>query len=89
VATCPKCGESLESGARVCRHCFAVVDREGWQKQDAGGLGADDRGGGRPLEDPSVGPVPITGSNAGMFDGLRMLTIGKVFRWGRRGPKKP
>jgi hypothetical protein len=88
MAACPKCGESLESGARVCRHCFSVVDREGWQQQDAGGLGADERGGGHPLEDPPVGPVPITGSQADMFDGLRMFTINKLVRLGRRGREK-
>jgi hypothetical protein len=58
---CPKCGEELALDAAVCRHCFAVLDRSRWQ-HDAGRLGADDRGRGRPLEDPPIGPVPLTGS---------------------------
>jgi hypothetical protein len=40
-----------------------VVDRDTWLRQhDAGRLGADDRGGGSPLEDPPVGPIPLQGS---------------------------
>jgi hypothetical protein len=45
-----------------CRHCFSVIDTEGWQQQDAGGLGADERGGGHPLEDPPVGPYRSQGA---------------------------
>jgi hypothetical protein len=59
--TCPRCSGELSSDAVVCRHCFHVLDRSRWQ-HDAGRLGADDRGRGRPLEDPPIGPVPLTGS---------------------------
>ena len=58
MTTCPACHEQLENDARVCRHCFHVLDAEGWQ-HDPGRLGADDRGAGRPLEDPPVGPLPV------------------------------
>jgi hypothetical protein len=64
LQTCPSCGESVADGAAVCRHCLFVIDREHWQ-HDAGRLGADDRGAGHPLEDPSVGPIPLTGEQVG------------------------
>jgi hypothetical protein len=61
TTTCPRCGEELRSDAVVCRHCLFILDRSRWQ-HDAGRLGADDRGRGRPLEDPPIEPLPITGS---------------------------
>ena len=61
MSLCPRCGKPLEAEAKVCRHCLQIVDREAWQEHDAGRLGADDRGGGQPLEDPPVGPIPLTG----------------------------
>jgi hypothetical protein len=66
---CPSCGEALRAEAEVCRHCLHVVGREAWQEHDAGRLGADSRGGGRPLEDAPVGPIPLTGGgmSAGVF----------------------
>jgi len=51
----------LEDGAAVCKHCLYILGRDRW-RHDAGRLGADDRGGGQPLEDPPVGPIPIDGS---------------------------
>jgi hypothetical protein len=70
--TCPNCGEVLQAEAKICRHCLYVVDREAWQQHDAGRLGADDRGGGHELEDPPVGPIPLTGSGmaGGAFGAL-------------------
>jgi hypothetical protein len=61
MSASPKCGEPLQPAAKVCRHCLHVLDREAWQEHDAGRLGADDRGGGRPIEDPPIGPIPLTG----------------------------
>ena len=60
---CPKCAERLQAEARVCRQCLHVIDPDAWRQQhDAGRLGADNRGGGRPIEDPPVGPIPLQGS---------------------------
>jgi len=67
VIRCPACGEELRADADVCRHCLHVVDREAWWQHEAGRLGADDRGGGRPLEDPPAGPIPLTGDRGGAF----------------------
>ncbi len=60
MAACPRCGTALKDGVAVCATCLLVLDREAWRQHDAGRLGADDRGGGHPLEDPPVGPVPLT-----------------------------
>ena len=86
MPNCPRCDAELKAGAAVCRSCLFVVDRERWQ-HDAGRLGADDRGGGRPLEDPPVGPLPLTAG--GMASGVagsaaRLFTAGKLLRWGKR-----
>ena len=89
MSECPRCGQPLAAEAKVCRHCLHVIDREAWQAHDAGRLGADDRGGGVPLEDPPVGPIPVTGSGlaGGAFGGaLRLVTAGLLAR--RRGPKR-
>jgi hypothetical protein len=59
--TCPRCSGELRSDAVVCRHCFHVLGQSRWQ-HDAGRLGADGRGRGRPLQDPPIGPVPLAGS---------------------------
>lgn len=94
---CPSCGKPLASGSAVCRHCLHIIDREQWQ-HDAGRLGADNRGG-RPLEDPPVGPLPLTGSgletgisDAGLVGGAlnsgsRLIGAGFLSR--RRPKKKP
>ena len=85
MTACPTCGEALPGGAQVCRHCLAVVDRERWD-HDAGRLGADERGAGRPLEDPPVGPVPLTGGavESGVLgNALRLVTVGLLARRGR------
>ena len=86
---CTRCREGLDDGAQVCRHCLYIVDREGW-KHDAGRLGADNRGGGQELEDPSVGPIPLDGSGlvsgdsgaataGGAANGLfRLITTGML-----------
>lgn len=72
---CPRCGEPIAEDAGVCRHCLHVVDRAAWGQHEAGRLGADDRGGGRPLEDPPVGPIPLTAGGGGALAGaLRLLT---------------
>ena len=86
MTACPTCGKALPGDAAVCRHCLAVVDRDGWD-HNAGQLGADARGAGRPLEDPPVGPVPLTGG--GMASGflgsaLRLVTTGLLVRGRRR-----
>jgi hypothetical protein len=94
---CPKCSEPLEAQARVCRHCLHIVDRAAWEQHDAGRLGADDRGGGRPIEDPPVGPIPLTGSGVAGGDlggagaaagslasGLRLITTALLARPRRR-----
>lgn len=98
--SCPRCDESLEDGARVCRHCLYIVAREGWE-HDAGRLGADNRGGGHELEDPPLGPIPVEGSGlvsgradaamaGGAANGLfRLITTGMLARmrrseWSRR-----
>jgi hypothetical protein len=88
--TCPRCGEELQAAAKVCRHCLYVLDREAWQQHDAGRLGADDRGGGQPLEDPTVGPLPLTGSGVtggpfGAFGGALRLIGAAVLLRPRRG----
>lgn len=71
---CPQCGESIADDASVCRHCLHVLDREAWGAHDAGRLGANGRGAGRPLEDPPVGPIPVGGSVGGAVGGaLRFL----------------
>jgi hypothetical protein len=87
MTECPCCGEEVPAAAQVCRHCLHVLDREGWSAHDAGRLGADDRGGGGPLEDPPVGPIPLTGSGlaAGAFSNLRLVTVNLLTR--RRGGK--
>ena len=80
--SCPRCGASLIPEAKVCRECLYVVDREGWQ-HDAGRLGADDRGAGQQLEDPPVGPLPLTsgGMAGGAFgSALRLLPAGLLAR---------
>jgi hypothetical protein len=81
----------LEEDARVCRHCLFILDRARW-RHDAGRLGADDRGGGRPLKDPPIGPLPIEGSglsggisDVGLAGGaangaFRLLTTGLLER---------
>jgi hypothetical protein len=66
--TCPSCGAELVPDARVCRHCLHVLDREAWRQHDAGRLGADGRGGGRPLADPPAGPLPAAGPEPGIGD---------------------
>jgi hypothetical protein len=90
VTTCPSCGASLEQDAHVCHECFFVVDHEHW-RHESGGLGADNRGGGKPLEDPPIGPIPVTGAGlgGGTFgdlgaSGFRMFGAGRILRWGRR-----
>jgi hypothetical protein len=92
--TCPRCHKALEHQARVCRHCLHVLDREGW-KHDAGRLGTDGRGGGRELEDPPVGPIPIEGSGlvsghsdaamaGGAANGMFRLLTGRMLARVRR-----
>jgi len=87
---CPKCGKQLHAEADVCRYCLHVVDRDAWQQHNAGRLGADDRGGGRPLEDPPVGPLPLTGAGVaggpfGAFGGaLRAVGAAVLLRPRRR-----
>jgi hypothetical protein len=91
--TCPRCGEPLQAHAKVCKHCLHVVDRVAWQQHDAGRLGADDRGGGHPIEDPPVGPIPLTGGGlagagaggigaafAALANGLRLVTVSLLGR---------
>jgi hypothetical protein len=87
VATCPNCRSALKDGVKVCKSCLHVLDRDAWGQHDAGRLGADDRGGGKPLEDPPVGPVPLTvgGMEAGALgSAVRLGIAGKLLRWGRR-----
>jgi hypothetical protein len=87
MAACPSCGAALKDGVAVCRNCFHVLDREAWEQHDAGRLGADARGGGQPLEDAPVGPVPLTvGGMEGGLEGsaARLWLTGKLLRWGRR-----
>jgi hypothetical protein len=89
MTTCPACHEQVDEGARVCRHCFQVLDAAGWQ-HDPGQLGADDRGAGRHLEDPPVGPLPVTesGMEGGMFgSALRLIPASFLARGRRRGRK--
>ncbi len=82
---CPSCGGSLLAEAEVCRHCLHVLDREGWG-HDAGRLGADGRGAGGELQDPPVGPIPLSGSGlaGGIYGaanaGLRLVTLGLLGR---------
>lgn len=99
--TCPKCGEPLEDDVKVCRHCLHVVDRDAWLQHDAGRLGADDRGGGRPIEDPPVGPIPLAGSGVAggssgalgsafgaLGNGLRLVTAALLARSRRRDARR-
>jgi hypothetical protein len=89
VSSCPKCGGTVQADAEVCRHCLHILDREGWG-HDAGRLGADGRGSGRELEDPGVGPIPVSGSGlaggvAGVANaGLRLVTTGLLLRRRKR-----
>jgi len=83
--TCSRCSAALPADAYVCRHCLHVVDREAWAQHDAGQLGADERGGGRPLEDPPVGPIPLTSSGGGAFaSAFRLLGATVLLRPRRR-----
>jgi hypothetical protein len=87
MAACPRCGAALKDGVGVCANCLLVLDREAWRQHDAGRLGADGRGGGHPLEDPPVEPVPLTvgGMEAGVVgSAARLFITGKLLRWGRR-----
>ena len=82
MAACPRCGTDLADEARVCRACLLVLERDAW-RHDAGRLGADDRGGGRPLEDPPVGPLPVTGGalSGGVLAGaLRLMQGASLLR---------
>jgi hypothetical protein len=93
---CPRCSGSLEAGAAVCKHCLLFLGRDRW-RHDAGRLGADDRGAGRPLEDPPVGPIPIEGSGlaggtsdaalvgAAANSGFRLFTTRLLGRRRQRG----
>lgn len=84
-AVCPRCGETIAADADVCRHCLHVVDRDAWDQHDAGRLGADVRGAGRPLKDPPVGPIPVGGSVGGPVGGaLRYLGAFRLLRRRRR-----
>ena len=57
----------------------------GLAELNAGRLGADDRGGGRPLEDPPVGPIPVTGGGlAGGVPGSGLRLIGASLLGTRR-----
>ena len=99
TAECPKCGEPVANDARVCRHCLHIIDREHWQ-HDAGRLGADQRGGGKPLDDAPVGPLPVTGSgvttgasDAGLAggalnSGVRLFGAGLLTRRRRRNEER-
>lgn len=90
MVECPHCGKELGAEAKVCRHCLRVVDEAAWASHDSGRLGADGRGGGRELEDPGVGPIPVSGSGiaggiAGVATaGLRLVTTGLLLRRRRR-----
>jgi hypothetical protein len=93
VSACPRCGKELADDAAVCRHCLHILDRGRWQ-HDAGRLGADGRGRGQPLEDPPVGPIPVT--TGGMHGGglgsagavansvSRLVTLRLLFRRRKR-----
>ena len=90
VTTCPSCGATFAEDVQGCRKCFFVLDHEHW-RHDSGALGADNRGGGKPLEDPPIGPIPLTGpgAGAGMFgdfgvSGFKLFGAGRILRWGRR-----
>jgi hypothetical protein len=86
VTACPRCGKPLEVDVAVCRRCLHIVDREKWQ-HDAGRLGADDRGGGRPLEDPPLGPLPVTGSGlafGALGSAARLIPVSFLAKWSRR-----
>ena len=86
MAACPRCGDSVAANAKVCRHCLLVIDRAAWE-HDAGRLEADNRGGGQPLEDPPVGPIPVTGVglSAGVLGGaLRLMSTALLLRRPRR-----
>ena len=87
MPTCPSCGQPVEPDTRVCRRCLFVIDEDHRREHEAGRLGADDRGGGRPLEDPKVEAVPLTqgGMSAGAFgSALRALGAGFLVRPRRR-----
>jgi hypothetical protein len=82
MGACPRCQTPLADDARVCRACLLVLDRTAW-RHDAGRLGADARGGGRPLEDPPVGPLPVTGGTlaGGVLAGaLRLVQSASLLR---------
>lgn len=68
TATCPRCGGALEAELRVCRHCLLVLDRDVWNAHDAGCLGGDGRGRGRPLEDARIPPLPFTAPDPTLAD---------------------
>ncbi|HEY7561174.1 MAG TPA: hypothetical protein VH650_03285 [Gaiellaceae bacterium] len=89
MTTCPACHEQIADDAKVCRHCLQVLDAEGWQ-HDPGRLGADDRGSGGPLEDPPVGPLPVTGSGmgGGMLGSALRLVPASLLARGRRRSRK-
>jgi hypothetical protein len=89
MTTCPACHEQIDDGAKVCRHCFQVLDAAGWQ-HDPGQLGADDRGAGRPLEDPPVGPLPLTagGMQGGWFGSALSLVPAWLLARPRKGARK-
>jgi hypothetical protein len=87
MSACPRCGQALQADAQVCRHCLHVLDREAWQRHDAGRLGADSRGGGRPLEDLPVGPLPLTGgaSAVGLAgSALRLIGVATLLQRRRK-----
>jgi hypothetical protein len=87
VAGCPRCGKEIATTAGVCRHCLFVLDEDAHRQRDAGRLGADARGGGRELEDPAVGPLPLAGSGlTGIANAaLRLVPTGLLVRRRRRG----
>jgi hypothetical protein len=87
MPTCPSCGQPVEPDTRVCRRCLYVIDDEHRTEHDAGRLGADDRGGGRPPEDPKVDVIPLTGGTAGgaLGSALRALGAGFLVRPRKRG----
>ena len=71
----------------MCRSCLQVLDRAEWSQHDAGRLGADERGEGKELEDPPIGPVPVTGSPFGGVGAAAGRLFGAVtlLRRRRRG----
>ena len=88
MPTCPQCGTALKERTAVCANCLSIVDRERWD-HDAGRLGSDNRGAGRPLEDPPVGPVPLTAGGGDIEGGFfasafRLFGTGRLLKWGKR-----